>query len=165
MLWIILFLLIGLPFAVIPLFRRRLKRNWIVVDGSNVLYWERETPALATVSHVIGALRSEGYDPVVWFDANVGYLIGDRYMGAFALSLQLGLSSEQVRVAPKGTPADPLLLKEAGALGARVVTNDRYRDWEDEFPQVREAGFLIRGFVSSEEIGLDFEHKGAARAR
>ena len=163
--WIILFLLV-MGFALVAVWARRKrasKGNWIVVDGSNVLYWDRETPDLQSVRHVVGILKSEGFDPVVWFDANVGYLIGSRFMGAAVLADALGLPRRQVYVAPKGTPADPLLLEGAEALGARVVTNDRFRDWEDRFPRIREDGFLVRGFITSNEIGLEWE-RGAAKS-
>jgi hypothetical protein len=156
MAWFVLFLLVAILGAVL-LSRRRPKGHWIVVDGSNVLYWEGNTPSLASVGHVVGILKSEGYDPVVWFDANVGYLIGDRYMGPGPLADRLGLPRRQVFVAEKGSPADPLLLEGAEKLEARVVTNDRYRDWEEAFPRIREEGFLVRGFINAEEVGLEWE--------
>lgn len=150
----------GVALVLVWLFVSRTRRpvgNWIVVDGSNVLYWEGNTPDLRSVAHVIGALKSEGYDPVVRFDANVGYKIGNGYMGPGPLADFLGLPRKRVFVASKGVPADPLLLEGAGRLGARVVTNDRYRDWEGDFPQVREEGFLVRGFISTDEVGLEWE--------
>lgn len=157
----LLLLLIGAMTAVLVLvFRASRGGNdvaWIVVDGSNVMHWERDIPDIRNVGHVIGALKSEGYAPVVWFDANAGYLIGDRYMGPRMLARMLDLPERQVSVAPKGTPADPLLLKHALALKARVVTNDRFRDWEEQFPKIREAGFLVRGFASAEEVALEWE--------
>ena len=145
----------------ILVFRKRPERppegNWIVVDGSNVLYWDGDTPDLASVGHVLSILKSEGYDPLVWFDANVGYLIGKKWMGPGPLAERLGLSREHVFVAEKGTPADPLLLERAERLGARVVTNDKYRDWVERFPRVQEDGFLVRGFISRDEVGLEWE--------
>ena len=135
---------------------RRGKGNWIVVDGSNVLHWYRETPDFQSVTQVVTILTSEGYDPVIWFDANVGYLIGNRYMGPKQLAGMLGLPLRQVYVAPKGTPADPLLLEGAARLQARVVTNDRFRDWEERYPRIREAGFLVRGYINAEEVGLEW---------
>ena len=148
-------LLCAVAALLILLRARESARNWIVVDGSNVLHWERDTPDIQSVFHVAVALKSEGYIPVVWFDANVGYLIGDRYMGRAPLARMIGLPERQVFVAPKGTPADPLLLKDAVALKARVVTNDRFRDWEDEFPQIREKGFLVRGRMQRDEFELE----------
>ena len=133
----------------------RRKTNRIVVDGSNVLYWDRDTPNLQSVKQVVDILRDEGFEPLVWFDANAGYLIGDRYMGPDRLARALELPSRSVFVAPKGTPADPLLLARAAKLKARVVTNDRYRDWEERFPQIRTPGFLVRGYISADAIGLE----------
>ena len=134
--------------------RRRQAPSYVVVDGSNVLYWQREEPSLGTVQGVVDELKARGHAPVVWFDANVGYKIGRRYMGPHVLARRLGLPRRQVFVAPKGTPADPLLLRGAELLEARIVTNDRFRDWAEEFPQVAEAGVLVRGRVRNREVQL-----------
>ena len=134
---------------------KRAGQKWIVVDGSNVMHWYRETPDIQSVRHVLGALKSEGFVPVVWFDANAGYLIADRYLGPGHLARILDLPRRQVLVAPKGTPADPLLLHGAKELGARVVTNDRFRDWVDEYPQIREKGFLVRGRMGEDDFELE----------
>jgi hypothetical protein len=132
----------------------RRKRRWIVVDGSNVLHWKDETPMLSTVANVVEVLQSQGFTPVIWFDANVGYKVSDRYMGPRPLSRAIGVPQRQVFVAPKGIPADPLLLEGAERLRARVVTNDRFRDWAETYPKVEDAGFLIAGRVQGGEIGL-----------
>jgi hypothetical protein len=130
---------------------------WIVVDGSNVMYWIDETPSLETVRRVLDALRAEGFLPLVWFDANAGYLTAGRYLGPGALSGQIGLPARQIFVAEKGVPADPLILHEATSLGARVVTNDRYRDWAERFPKVQEPGFLVRGRIRDGAVSLRLE--------
>jgi hypothetical protein len=127
---------------------------WIVVDGSNVMYWQDETPSLDTVRKVVTALRAEGFQPVVWFDANAGYLTLGRYLGPEILSGQIGVSSRQVFVAEKGMPADPLILRDTTRLGARVVTNDRYRDWVQRFPKIEEPGFLVRGRMREGRVTL-----------
>lgn len=120
------------------------RRKWIVLDGSNIMHWTDETPALETVSTVLRWLESRGYRPAIWFDANVGYKVGNRYFGPRELARRLGIPASRVSVAPKGTPADPLLLKDAMRKRARVVSNDRFRDWEDQFPKLREEGFVVR---------------------
>ncbi len=121
--------------------------SWIVVDGSNVMYWDRETPSLDTVRQVLRAVEAEGLVPLVWFDANAGHVVEGRYLRPETLARKLGLRQGQVLVAPKGTPADPLLLDEAARLGARVVTNDRFRDWAEEHPMVQEPHRFVRGRV------------------
>lgn len=136
--------------------RQKPTPHWIVVDGSNVLYWADNQPDLASVAAVLGDLHGNGYTPVVWFDANVGYLIGTSYLGRERLAARLGLPVRQVFVAPKGTPADPLLLEGAKALGAQVVTNDRFRDWTTSHPQLAKPGFLVTGGIHDGVTRLNF---------
>ena len=57
----------------------------------------------------------------------------------------LQLPVNQVFVVPKGTQADPYILDTARKFSARIVTNDRYRDWAEVHPEVAEPGHLIRG--------------------
>lgn len=120
-------------------------KNWAVVDGSNVLHWRDGVPDIATVRDVVDALIATGLTPGVVFDANVGYKISDRYMKDKTLAALLGLPVDRVMVAPKGTPADTLVLQVARDLGATIVTNDRFRDWADDYPDVLQAKELVRG--------------------
>jgi hypothetical protein len=119
--------------------------NTIILDGSNVLHWKDETPRLQTLIEVLDRLQSAGYTPVVIFDANAGYLVSDRYMHHHHFAKALGLSESQVMVVPKGEPADPTILKAARSMKARVVSNDRFRDWAGEYGEVRKKGFLVSG--------------------
>uniref|UniRef100_UPI003561B681 NYN domain-containing protein n=1 Tax=Puniceibacterium confluentis TaxID=1958944 RepID=UPI003561B681 len=125
--------------------RARPRADWVVVDGSNVMYWKDETPSLATVRKVVQHLRSEGLACRVFFDANVGYLVSGRYLNDRDLSRLLGVRRNRITVVPKGTPADPEILSEARKLGARVITNDRYRDWITAHPEIRTKGHLVQG--------------------
>lgn len=134
--------------------------NWVVIDGSNVMHWFDETPSLNTVSAVATQLISQGYQPIVWFDANVGYKVGSRYMGERALAQHLPVSARAIRVAPKGNPADPLLLTEAVRLRARVVSNDKFRDWTEAFPQLADEAFLIRAKVNAKGLTMEIKPAG-----
>lgn len=119
--------------------------NRILIDGSNVMYWRDNTPQIATLREVIAHLRRLGYAPGVIFDANAGYLLTGKYKHDDAMAGYLGLAEDWVMVVPKGTIADSYLLTVARDVGAPIVTNDRYRDWADAFPEVTEPGRLIRG--------------------
>lgn len=132
------------------------EQKWVVIDGSNVMFWQDETPSLGTVSAVVGAVQQAGLKPLVWFDANAGYKVGGQYMNPRDLSRAIGISRKQVRVAPKGSPADPLLLEDAAKLGTGVVSNDRYRDWAQSFPNVVQPGVLVRGKVEGGAARLDW---------
>ena len=139
----------------------RTQPQFIVIDGSNVMHWRDRNPSMKTVKQVVGQVTEQGFVPVVWFDANVGYKIGDRYLGPYPLSRMLGISVRQVFVAPKGTPADPLLLDDAKTLAARVITNDRFRDWTDSHPQIKETGFLVRGQMRDDVVELESDASAA----
>ena len=89
------------------------------------------------------------------FDANAGYLVSDRYLNEWNFSKLLGVSKDNVFVVPKGTPADPYILKAAREMDLRIVTNDRFRDWEKDFPEIRKTGHLIKGGYRSGKLWLD----------
>ena len=131
--------------------------NYIVVDGSNVMHWQDNTPRLSSLRAVLDHLTALGFTPGVVFDANAGYKIGDRYQHDGALGKMLGLPAERVLVAPKGTPADPLVLASARDLGARIVSNDRFRDWVEHHPELTEPGHLIRGGFTDGKLWLDLD--------
>lgn len=119
--------------------------DWVILDGSNVMHWRNETPDLDSVRAVIAHVAGLGMTPGVVFDANAGYLLFGRHHNDRAFSERLGLPLDRVMVVPKGTPADPFILTAARDLGARIVTNDRFRDWTGEYPEVAAPGFLLRG--------------------
>ncbi len=161
-------LLIAVPSAAASLYlvlraaaRRRAKPpsrpNYIVIDGSNVLHWADNSPQIATVRAVVDRLSKLGFTPGVVFDANAGYKIAGSYMQENALGRILGLPADRVMVAPSGTPADPMLLTAARDLGARVVSNDRFRDWVALHPEVNEPGHLVRGGYRAGKLWLDLD--------
>jgi len=129
----------------------------ILIDGSNVMHWRDNTPQIETVREVVTHLTALGYTPMVMFDANAGYLLAGRYQHDGALAERLGLLSKNVLVVPKGTPADPMLLNVARDYKARIVTNDRFRDWADDHPEVHEPGFLIRGGYHEGKLSLELD--------
>jgi hypothetical protein len=141
--------------------RRRRRRSrpepgqWIVLDGSNVMYWKDGTPRIETVQEVMRALSEPDLEIGVMFDANAGYLLFDRYTHDHAFAGLLGLPVDNVMVVPKGTPADPYILDAARQLGARIVTNDRFRDWVEDHPEIRRPGHLIRGGYRSGRLWLN----------
>ncbi len=121
------------------------KQRYVMVDGSNVLYWKNERVDVAPLQDLVLSLTGKGWVPVLWFDANAGYLIADRYMGPKDLAVLFGVPEKQVHVAPKGTPADPLLLDGAKALKAQIISNDRFRDWKGSHPILHGKKRLVTG--------------------
>jgi len=142
---------------------RQATANPIIIDGSNVMHWSNGTPSLEPLRAVVGMLQDRGYSPGVVFDANAGYLLLGKYQHDHALGQLLGLADDKVMVVDKGTSADPMILRCARDLGARVITNDRFRDWAHAFPEVAQPGFLIRGGFRQGHIWLDLEAKARDR--
>jgi len=129
--------------------------RYIVIDGSNVMHWKDETPQIDTLRAVVRHLTDLGYSPGVVFDANAGYKITGRYQHDGALGRLLGLPEDRVMVVAKGTQADPTVLTAARDLGARVVSNDRFRDWAETFPEVLDPGHVVRGGYRGGKLWLD----------
>lgn len=144
--------------------RPRKKARFILVDGSNVMHWRDNTPNIEPVKEVIDALRAQGYTPGVVFDANAGYKLEGRYQGHYGLARRLGLPHAQVMVVPKGEPADPMILRAARDYGGRVVSQDRFRDWEDQFPELRRPDFRVPGGYDRGKLWLGLEQRGARAA-
>jgi hypothetical protein len=137
--------------------RARKDPAWIVIDGSNVMHWGGDSPCIEPVREVVTHLEGLGFTPGVIFDANAGHLLRGRYCHDHVMGKMVGLPPERVMVVDKGTPADPTILQEARDLNARVVTNDRYRDWAERFPDIRRPGFLVRGGFRKGRIWLDLD--------
>lgn len=134
---------------------RRRRRPVILIDGSNVMHWQDNTPSLAPLQAVIGLVRDAGFTPGVVFDANAGYKLAGRYRDDAELARLLGLPVAQVLVVPKGQPADPVLLAVAAKEGARIITNDRFRDWAAAQPELVRPGQLIGGGYREGRLWLD----------
>ena len=136
---------------------RKSDQQYIIVDGSNVMHWNDGTPQLETLREVVHHLIARGFDPGVVFDANAGHLLTGKYQHHGAMGKLLGLSEERIMVVDKGTPADPTILAAAKDLGARIVTNDRYKDWADTHPEVHATGHLVRGGYVAGKLWLDLQ--------
>ena len=116
----------------------------IIVDGSNVMHWGGE-PSQMVLTRVIAEIVAQGHRPHIYFDANAGYKLFDKFMSEAAMAQISGVLPAQVTVVPGGTPADPVLLEHAVSARVRVVTNDQFRDWKSQFPQIAKKGFLVKG--------------------
>lgn len=132
-------------------------RAYILLDGSNVMHWKDGTPQIETVREVVNHLISLGFAPGVVFDANAGYKLHGQYQHDGVLSRLLGIPADRVMVVPKGEPADPMILTVAADYNARVVTNDRFRDWAAQFPRVGEPGYLIPGGYRQGKLWLNLD--------
>ena len=135
----------------------------VIIDGSNVMHWKDGTPQMATLLEVVEHLLGLGITSGVVFDANAGHILTGRYRHHSDMARLLGLPEHRVMVVNKGTPADPAILAAARDLGARIVTNDRYRDWADAHPELAAPGYLIRGGYRAGKLWLDLDPNDTRR--
>ncbi|WP_282077056.1 NYN domain-containing protein [Epibacterium ulvae] len=145
-----LFILFRAVFARI----RKLKPKYIVIDGSNVMYWHDGVPSVDSVREIVDQLTRLQFLPCIVFDANAGYLLSGRYQNNRALAKALGVPDKQVTVVHRGTQADPMILDFARTLDAKIVSNDRFRDWIAAYPEVLRQGHLIKGGDSADGLWL-----------
>lgn len=128
----------------------------IIIDGSNVMYWHDGTPRIECVQDAVRRLTDLGFRPGVMFDANAGHLFAGTYRSNRAISKLLDLPEDSVLVVPKGSPADPYILKAAREMGAPVISNDRFRDWAKDYPEVARPGHLVKGEYRQGQLWFDF---------
>jgi hypothetical protein len=120
----------------------------VLVDGSNVAHsTEGEKAQLANIIAVREKMTEEGFEPVVVVDAALRHQIDDR--AGYEQLVESGI----VRQAPAGTDADYFILTFARELDARIVSNDRFRDRIDAFPDA--ADRLIRYMIVEREVVLE----------
>ena len=127
----------------------------LLVDGSNVMHWGEGVPSMPVLRLVVQAIAARGFVPLVYFDANVGYKLADRYLSEAEIAAQFpGVQADQIVIVPGGQPADPHIIEAALRHQSRVVTNDRFMDWRAQYPAIREKGFLVKGRVAGDRVEL-----------
>lgn len=119
-----------------------------IVDGSNVAYSsEGGEPRLANIQAVARKLEAEGLKPIVVVDAALRHQIDDPD------GYERLVDSGVIKQAPAGTDADYFILSFAGELDACVVSNDRFRDRREHFPDALDR--VIRFMILDGEVVLD----------
>lgn len=104
-------------------------RKTILVDGNNII---RTWPRLRSeaLDILVQALKANGYEPVVFFDATIKYVLQNSadVFGQSLLSHMREEAPEDVVVVPAGTRADDYMLLLADRRGYSIVSCDTYRD-------------------------------------
>ena len=120
----------------------------VIVDGSNVAHSsEGDKAALDNIRLVREKLIEEGYEPIVLADAALRHQIDDG--DGFEALVEDGT----IKQAPAGTDADYFILSFARELDADIVSNDRFKDRVEAFPEVKER--IIRYMIVNGEVVLE----------
>jgi hypothetical protein len=123
-----------------------------LVDGSNVAHSsEGEEARLENIKIVVRKLKAEGYQPIVVADAALRHQIDDKE------GYERRVGEGKIRQAPAGTDADYFLLAFARELDAVIVSNDRFRDRAEAFPEAAER--MIRYMILEQEVVFERRNK------
>ena len=126
----------------------------VLVDASNVAHaTEGGEARLANIELVQAKLREEGFEPIIVADAALRHQIDRR------ADYERLIDDGGVHQAPAGTDADFFILSFAREMGARILTNDRFRDRAEEFAAERNR--IIRYMIVRDEVVL--EHRNRRR--
>ncbi len=125
-------------------------------------------------------MRQQPQQIVCFFDANIYYRLRENGVidpkARFSVSLLeqvFDLRCHEIYVVPSGTDADKYIIETLQRLrNARIVTNDRYRDYHALYPRLRDQqhwrkGVSIKGnrmFVQGHKAPLVLTRTGARAA-
>ena len=114
-----------------------------LLDGSNIIHWEEDTRGISLdiLCSITDYLKSKGKNYFVLFDATAPHRLKENNKEDFDRFNMLLKSDPCFRVIPAGTRADEYLLEEARRdPQAVILTNDRYLDHYDKYPDVLDEG-------------------------
>jgi hypothetical protein len=124
------------------------ERKIALIDGSNVAHaGERESARLQNITIICDKLEEEGFTPIVVVDAALRHQIDNEQ------EYERLVAKGTIRQAPAGTDADYFILSFARELAASIVSNDRFRDLQEAFPEARER--VIRYMIVEGEVVLE----------
>jgi hypothetical protein len=119
-----------------------------LVDGSNVAHSsEGDKARLENIRLICEKLLDDGFEPIVVADAALRHQIDD------PPEFERLVDEGKIRQAPAGTDADYFILAFARELDAHIVSNDRFRDRQEAFPEARDR--VIRYMIVADEVVLE----------
>lgn len=125
--------------------QREPKGRVAIIDGSNVAHsTEGEHARLDNIILVWDELVEDGYEPVIVVDAALRHQIDDR------VRYEEMVENGRIKQAPAGTDADYFILSFARELEASVVSNDRFKDRQKDFPDSLDR--VIRYMIMNREV-------------
>ncbi len=105
----------------------------IVIDASNVAHFSKNNnnqPQISNILAAVKALEESGDEFVIIADASLRHEIDDKE------KFEELLNNDNVEEVPAGNDADHFILEIAEKENAKVLSNDKFRDYADEFRNV-----------------------------
>ena len=121
------------------------KPKHVVIDGSNLATEGRTQPSLAQLNEAVLAFMREfpSTKVTVVVDATFGYRIDKKEVAEF----DAAIDNNELVTPPAGAVGrgDGFVLTIAEKVGASVVSNDSYQEFQGDFPWLFDEGRLIGG--------------------
>ncbi len=105
----------------------------VIIDASNVAHFRKGKdgqPSLDNILEAIEALKGLGYEPFAIADAPLRHEIDKKE------EFNKLLEEETIQQVPSGTTADHFILKIAYDENAKILSNDVFREYNDEFKDI-----------------------------
>lgn len=106
----------------------------VIIDASNIAHYMKvgdEKAKLANIIAAVRALEEKEYDFLIIADASLRHSIDDKEK-----YLKL-VENEVIDEVPVGTIADHYILELAEEENAKILSNDKFRDFYSEFPDLK----------------------------
>lgn len=121
----------------------------LFIDALNLAYWCGEPPSLRVPLSVMAHLLAAGDEAVLYFDASARYRLGSE-ASLYARLLQ---HSGHVIEVPSGKVADGVMLRQATARGACILSKDKYRDHRRRYRRlIDDPARLFSGTVEGDRL-------------
>lgn len=135
---------------------RTVSEDMFLLDGTNMLYWDedRNGVSLQHVLNVTEYLQNAGKKFLVYFDASTPHILRRRSPNDEGRYDDLLKNvPDNFRQVPAGTKADDILLIEADQNPQAVIlSQDRYRDYEEQYHWLADKKRVVPGMVLSDKI-------------
>jgi len=105
----------------------------VIIDAANVAHFKKgkeKKPSLDHVLKAVESLKSLGYEPYAIADASLRHEIDKK--DEFITLLEEG----KIHQVPSGTTADHFILKIAYDENSKILSNDIFREYNDEFKDI-----------------------------
>ncbi|MDL2246862.1 Zc3h12a-like ribonuclease [Methanobrevibacter sp. OttesenSCG-928-K11] len=105
----------------------------VIIDGSNVAHYKKNKdskPQLSNILAAVDALEKRGDEFVIIVDASLRHEIDEKD------EFKKLLDSENVEQVPSGNNADHFIFELAEKEKAKILSNDKFRDFSDEFKDI-----------------------------
>lgn len=123
-----------------------------LLDASNILYWDNNTPKLDCVLALTRELEAKGAKYIAVFDASGRHMLKTvaerQHLEALFQS-----DPEHFTQVPAGSRTDDFLLMRATRnMNSVIITNDNFRDHQRNYPWVADKSRVVRGMALIDTI-------------